>query len=54
VTAASSFCVKGFFKNKQRNEATDISAKNPFSVGTPGSFRTRIHENHAKYLLVVV
>jgi hypothetical protein len=54
VTAASSFCVTGFFKNKQRNEETDISAKNPFSVGKPGSFRTRIHENHAKYLLVIV
>jgi hypothetical protein len=54
VTAASSLCVRGFFKNKQRNEETDISAQNPFNVGKPGSFRTRMHENHAKYLLVIV
>lgn len=54
VTAASSFCVRGFFKNKQRNEETDINAQNPFSVGKSGSFRTRIHENHAKYLLEIV
>jgi hypothetical protein len=42
MTEASSFCVTGFFKNKQRNEETDISAQNPFSVGKPGNFRTRI------------